>query len=333
MTRDSQSNTPTVSVCVPSYNHARYIQTCLESIFAQTYKHIQLIVIDDGSTDDSVEIIEQALKECPFACELVVHANKGRGFVSNEGIEKSGAVFHAGISSDDMWLPEFIECRVKQLQSRPHAVLAYGHYYAIDENDRVTGCSADWADFEDGDARGMLLTKYPPAAQTVLFRKSALDTHKFNPEIFVEDFELFLRLCTLGEFAFAPDILSVYRTHSTNASRQTDAIIEGKIQAFKSNADNLGLGQKELDEIIARNNWNSVDFCLNSRQRLKAIKLALQNSHAKIPLAAKLRQYLKLAMPYSVLQATRAHIKKESDAWQGRDIKNLIAWHAQSNKC
>ena len=248
-------------------------------------------------------------------------------------IEKSEAAFHAAISSDDMFLPEFVECRVKQLQNRPDAVLAYGHYYLIDEGDRVTGCSADWAQFEDGDARRMLLTKYPPAAQTVLFRKSVLDTHKFNPQVFVEDFELFLRLCTLGEFAFSPDVLAAYRIHSTNASRQMGAIVASKVQAFKLNADRLGLTQQELAEVIARNNWNSVDFCLNSQQRLKAIKLALQNSHAKIPLSAKLRQYLKLFLPYGLLRAIRARITKESDAWQGRDIKDVIAQQAHDKKC
>ncbi len=314
----------TVSVCVPSYNHSRFIEQCLRSIFVQTHAPSELIVIDDGSTDDSVKIIEKTLEDCPFPCELVVRPNKGLVPTINEGLEMARGEFFAIIASDDLWLPGFLERRVSQLQHRPNAVLAYGHCYNIDENDKIFGATSDWADYEDGNVRDMLIKKYPPLAVTVLYRKAALEIQKWNPEVFVEDYELFLRLCTLGEFAFDPEKLSGYRIHSTNISRQTESIVKGKIQAFQLNAKILGLSSQELLEVVAKVNWGSADFLLNSKQRFKAIKLTLQNSHAKIPITKKLQQYLKLLLPNKIIQAKHKIIKRKSNAINGRDIKDLI---------
>jgi hypothetical protein len=150
-----------------------------------------------------------------------------------------------------------------------------------------------------------------------------LEIQKWNPEVIVEDYELFLRLCLLGEFAFDPEALSAYRIHATNMSKQTELIINGKIQALRLNAKNLGFNSKELEEIITKVNWESADFCLNSKQRVKAIKLTLQNSHVKIPITSKLKQYLKLLLPNAALDIVRKRIKP-NNKWENIDIRQLI---------
>ncbi|MBA4184197.1 MAG: glycosyltransferase family 2 protein [Acidobacteria bacterium] len=314
----------TVSVCIPSYNHSRYIKDNLVAIFSQTHQPLELIVIDDGSTDNSPEIIKEVLSECPFEAKLIVRENRGLPVTINQGLEMARGEFFAIIASDDIWLPDFLKYRVSQLQKRPEAVLAYGHCYIIDDENNIVGATSDWADYEDGNVRDMLIKKYPPLAVTVLYRKAALEIQKWNPEVFVEDYELFLRLCTLGEFAFDPEKLSGYRIHSTNISRQTESIVKGKIQAFQLNAKILGLSSQELLEVVAKVNWGSSDFLLNSKQRFKAIKLTLQNSHAKIPITKKLQQYLKLLLPNKIIQAKHKIIKRKSNAINGRDIKDLI---------
>jgi len=313
----------TVSVCIPSYNHSRFIEQCLRSIFVQTHAPSELIVIDDSSTDDSVKIIEKTLEDCPFPCELIVRPNKGLVSTINEGLEMARGEFFAALASDDLWLPGFLERRVSQLQHRPNAVLAYGHCYNIDENDKIFGATMDWADYEDGYVRDMLIKQHFPRAMTVLYRKAALEIQKWNPEVIVEDYELFLRLCLLGEFAFDPEALSAYRIHATNMSKQTELIINGKIQALRLNAKNLGFNSKELEEIITKVNWESADFCLNSKQRVKAIKLTLQNSHVKIPITSKLKQYLKLLLPNAALDIVRKRIKP-NNKWENIDIRQLI---------
>lgn len=317
-------NNAAVSVCVPSYNHSRYISDNLHAIFNQTHQPLELIVIDDGSTDNSPEIIEKILADCPFDSKLIVRPNKGLPATINEGLDLSRGEFFAIIASDDIWLPDFLKHRVTQLQNHPDAVLAYGNCYAIDENNQIFGSSIDWNGYGEEFARNKLTDGFCPAAPTVLFRKSALNIQKWNPDAMVEDYELCLRLCLLGKFAFDPEILSGYRVHQSNMSKNTKLLLEGKIQAFELNAKAIGLTSQELSEIKTKMEWEFIDRYIHSGQRLKAIKTAVQCSGVKVSGAMKVRQFLKLMLPYSFVEAGRKLIKRKSDKWHGINIKDLM---------
>ena len=97
-----------INVLVPSYNHAPFVERALRSIFAQTLLPKKLIIIDDGSKDESVEIIRRVLADCPCANELIIRENRGLCATLNEGLAKSSGEFFAYIGSDDFWLPEFL---------------------------------------------------------------------------------------------------------------------------------------------------------------------------------------------------------------------------------
>jgi len=323
--------TPTVSVCVPSYNHSRYVRLCLESVFAQTYRNIQLIVIDDGSTDDSVKVIEKTLKDCPFDCEFVVRPNKGLVATLNEALEKSRGEFLAELSSDDLWLPEFLQRRVGQMQKHPNAVLAYGHCFLINESNKIFGTTNNWVDYGSQKTQEMLLALCFPQAPTVIYRKSVLAEQKWN-DIFPEDIDLYLRLCVLGEFAFDANLSSAYRTHPHNSARRTKQLLNGQIQSFRRNADILGLSEQDLIEMETKINWQSIDLYLNYGKCLEAVKTALKYSHIKAPVASKIRQYAKLLMPQSVLRTLRKNIKRNSDKWHGLDIEDLITDQIKTGK-
>ena len=102
----------TVSVVVPSYNHAQFIEATLRSIMKQTLPPAELIVIDDGSSDDSPAVIERVLNDCPFPCELIARDNRGLCATLNEGFERSRGNYFAYLGSDDLWLPDFLKARV-----------------------------------------------------------------------------------------------------------------------------------------------------------------------------------------------------------------------------
>jgi len=152
---------PEVFTVVPIYNHAPFIERCLRSIINQTYAPAKLLVIDDGSTDGSAEIIERVLKNCPFDSELIVRENRGLCATLNEGFALSHGKYFAYLGSDDIWFPQFLEQRVKLLEPRPNVVIGYGHANYIDENDRIYGSTADpheyGVEFVDGDVREMLV--------------------------------------------------------------------------------------------------------------------------------------------------------------------------------
>ncbi|HZB45171.1 MAG TPA: glycosyltransferase family A protein, partial [Pyrinomonadaceae bacterium] len=139
-----------VSVVVPSYNHARFVERTLRSVFAQTHAPAELLVIDDGSADDSPRVVERVLRDCPFPCELFARANRGLCATLNEGLSRGRGEFFAYVGSDDLWLADFLAARVALLRARPRAVLAYGHCYLIGEDDAVLDCTKDWAAYADG---------------------------------------------------------------------------------------------------------------------------------------------------------------------------------------
>src|SRR5215211_8634377 len=108
-----------VAVVVPSYNHAPYVAAALRSVFAQTRAPARLLVIDDGSRDGSPQVIEDALKDCPFPCELIARGNRGLCATLNEGLAKTEGTYFAYLGSDDIWLPGLLEARVALLAQRP----------------------------------------------------------------------------------------------------------------------------------------------------------------------------------------------------------------------
>jgi alpha-1,3-rhamnosyltransferase len=147
----------TVSVLIPSYNHAPFVERTLRSVFKQTLPPIKLIVIDDGSKDDSVKIIEKALQDCPFDSQLIMRENRGLCATLNEGLLLTDSKYFAYIGSDDVWLPSFLENRIKLLENHTNSCLAYGHAFLINENDEIIDLTEKWSDYSNGKTLEMLL--------------------------------------------------------------------------------------------------------------------------------------------------------------------------------
>ncbi|MDQ3748111.1 MAG: glycosyltransferase family 2 protein, partial [Acidobacteriota bacterium] len=215
-----------VSVLVPSYNHAPFVERTLLSIFKQTLAPKKLIVIDDGSKDESVEVIERVLLECPFDCSFIKRENRGLSATLNEGFVQTDGEYFAYLGSDDVWLPTFLEQRIELLQKRPRAVLAFGHAFLIDEADQIIDCTDAWTGFADGDMLPLLLRGMIFSSPSVVYRRTALAKHAWNENSILEDYELYLKLCADGEFALDSGILCAWRQHGWNVSRDFSAMLD-----------------------------------------------------------------------------------------------------------
>jgi len=262
---------------VPSYNHARFVESCLRSVFAQTLRPAKLLVIDDGSKDDSTSIIESVLRDCPFACELIARENRGLSATLNQALSLTDAHYFAYLGSDDMWLSDFLAARVKLLDSRPSAVLGYGHTYFIDEKNKVVDCTADWADYKDGDVRQMLLQTIGPMSSTVLYVRNALARHGWNDKARLEDYELYLKLSLDGEFAFDPGVRSAWRQHEKNASRNQQMMLDEHLSALQRLAPSFGIQQPELEKLIKNIRFNRAEDFLRIGDKRKAAQLFFEN--------------------------------------------------------
>lgn len=307
-----------VSVVVPSFNHAPFVEATLRSVFAQTHAPSELVVIDDGSTDDSVRRIERSLSACPFSCELVARENRGLSATLNEGFARTRGAYFAYLGSDDLWLPLFLEARVAALRARPRAVLAYGNAYSIDADGRIVDSSAEWARYVDGDARRMLLGILAPLSPTVLYRRASLGRHRWNESARLEDYELYLRLSAEGEFAFDARVLSAWRVHGRNASEDLSMMLDERLAAQRRAAETLNLTERELAEFQALARFRSAEEFIRRGRKLTAARLFV-GSLSGVPSARDAaRTVLKLLTPQTLIERRRRRAREDAFRRYGR---------------
>jgi alpha-1,3-rhamnosyltransferase len=308
---------PSVSVLIPSYNHAPFIERTLRSVFKQTLQPKKLIVIDDGSKDESVSVIERVLAECRCENQLIVRENKGLSATLNEGFALSEGDYFAYLGSDDVWLPQFLEKRAALLGSRPNAVLAFGHAYLIDEDDQIIDNTQDWTTFADNDLLPFLLRGEIPASPTVLYRRRALVNEKWNEETPLEDYEMYLKLCKQGDFALDSSVLSAWRQHGSNVSSDFPLMIKEWIAAQDRTLDRLQMTRAELDKAQAELRFNTAFFYVRHGRKKEALKLMRENLGAGSPVRiAKL--LARLAVPKSLFAWNRKRKRKRSIAALGK---------------
>lgn len=296
---------PSLFVMIPSYNHAAFIERCIDSIGEQTLKPDRLLVIDDGSSDGSPEIIRRALARCQFPTELIARENRGLCKTLNEGLARASERYFAYVGSDDYWMPTFLERRVQCLESRPAAVLAYGHAFYADSAGALFSSTAgkSWGIYPDGDPRDMLLGGRSPVSSTVMYRREALNGLQWNERVKLEDYDMYLQLSTRGEFAFDDAVLSVWREHATNASKNLDFMMREVFAALDRHATVLGMTDAELAGRKQRLKFAYAQEYLQIGEKGAAFRLARDSWKTAQSVDDLFRFSLRLLAPKRLLKA------------------------------
>jgi glycosyltransferase involved in cell wall biosynthesis len=208
--------TPTVSVIIPAYNHRDFIVAAVESVLGQTFTDFELIVVDDGSPDDTAAVL------APFAAQLrlIRQANAGQAAARNRGLAAAEGEFVAFLDDDDYWPADKLARHVALLRDDPAAVLVYGVAAAFGAK---TFLSPD-AEGPAGDVSERLLEwNFIMSPGSTLMRTDAVrQVGGFDASIWgADDWDLYLKLAKLGTFRFDPAIALHYRLHENNASRDT----------------------------------------------------------------------------------------------------------------
>ena len=126
-------NNPLVSVVIPSYNSGKFISETLKSVSSQTYEEIEIIVVDDCSTDNTIEIIKK--HNDPRLVLIQLEKNKGVANARNVGIANSKGTYIAFVDSDDVWIKDKLKKQIK-IMEQYHALLSYTAYEIIDETNK-----------------------------------------------------------------------------------------------------------------------------------------------------------------------------------------------------
>ena len=224
---------PLVSVVVPSYNHARFIDACLESVYRQTWSRLELIVIDDGSSDDSVQHIQEKLKSCPFPHQFIARANHGAHHTINEGIALAAGDYINILNSDDRFHPQ----RIEKMVANVAAIGAEWGFAGVetidDRGDVILGA-------DEGSLAGKLKTiaasvhTAPTVGFALIRHNVAISTGNFFMRTdfframggfsdlrYVHDQAFALRATLLSEPVYVPEKLYDYRVHGSNTISET----------------------------------------------------------------------------------------------------------------
>jgi glycosyltransferase involved in cell wall biosynthesis len=217
---------PIVSVIIAAFNAQRWINLSIESAQSQTLREIEIIVVDDGSTDDTAEMVMRIAKDDP-RIHLIQQPNAGVGAARNAGIRSARGKFVAPLDADDLWQPEKLARQVKRMEERgEETALIYCWHQWLDEDGVALGWESPFR--VEGMARSaIILRNFIGNASVPLFRSDAvhqaglyLTRDEQGGAQGCEDWDLSIRIAERWEIGLVDDVLVGYRqTHACMSSQ------------------------------------------------------------------------------------------------------------------
>lgn len=236
---------PLVSVVIPCYNHEKYVKIAIESVLNQDYDNIELIVVNDGSIDNSHSAIEALQKEHNF--KYIVQENKGVSVTSNKGLFLSNGEYFCLLASDDYYYTNKISKEVEFLQNHKEFAMVYSDFCFVDE-DGVESSNKPCKNCVSGDIFQALLKNCFIAAHTVMLKTSIIkDLGGFDEKLKHEDYPMWLKIAQKYKIGYVQEVLCAYRKHGANATKNIPLAVE-KTHATLSRYKDEPVVQKRLKE-------------------------------------------------------------------------------------
>ncbi len=284
-------NKPLVSILMPVYNAADYLKQAVDSILQQTFEDFEFLIIDDGSTDQSLQILQfYATKDKRI--KLTSRPNKGLVASLNEMISQAQGEFLARMDADDISLSDRLARQINFLESHPDVVCVGGAYELIDSKNRLLTTISVLCDDEDIQKQALVGHTSLSHPTVVMRRTAVIQAGGYNPTMLpVEDLDLWLRLGEIGKLSNLEQPVLKYRLHSKSISEKNRIKqrqkarkaceqawerrkIQGKFEAtehWRPGSDNLSKHQYCL-----KYGW----WAFNSSQRQTAIIYAIKSIQA-----------------------------------------------------
>lgn len=244
---------PRVSVVLTSYNHARYLRQAIESVLAQTLQDIEVVAVDDASTDESPDI----LRNYADRIKIVVHAqNRGTYASLNEGIALSGAPYIAILNSDDLWLPAKLEKQMALLEQDARIGLVHtGVRYIGADGELIEGnpLGVRFHPNPQGDLLAELLIRNLFITSSVVFRRECLQRCGwFEEGLFgMGDWDMWLRIAEHYAVGFVREPLTLYRIHGQNTMYQRQRMREDDLWIHEERI------RKRARHLLERRGWRT----------------------------------------------------------------------------
>ena len=236
---------PKVDVIIPAYNAARYLPAAIESVITQTFEDWRILLVDDGSTDNTAEVIAPFLAQLGPKLRYIRQANAGLPAARNTAIRNSSAEFLALLDADDVWLPRRLSESLKRFEGRPQVGLTYGFNDRIDQEGRVIDTFDQRQKHGEGRiARYIYMRKVDLNCPTVTFRRKCVDEVGLFDETLraTEDRDMWLRIALRYEVALVPEVIAHYRVSPNSMSTDSSRMREAQLQFIKKHYGSQGCG-------------------------------------------------------------------------------------------
>ncbi|WP_370546864.1 glycosyltransferase family 2 protein [Edwardsiella tarda] len=214
---------PLVTVIIPNYNNAVYLKESIDSVKRQTYKKIEILVVDDCSTDNSLEILSEIKLITPQLIVYVNSENKGVSFTRNQGVKYARGSYVTTLDPDDVYYPDKIEKEVELIRKhKGHSIVAYSGFNSVDENMRAMWLKTKLTKFNSVNGfvfRRLLYMSVPVPRDMLISKEQFFSVGGFNENMnLYEDWDFKLRLAKKYKFFFSGSYGVKYRRHKKGLS-------------------------------------------------------------------------------------------------------------------
>ena len=217
-----------VSIVIPIYNHAGFLPDAIESVLRQTYSNLEIVVVDDGSTDRTAEVV----KAYPRVRYLRQH-RQGLAAARNAGLRACRGEYVVFLDADDRLLPNHVETGVRAFHARPDAALVCGDFclFGSEERWHVHCCEP-----RPDHYASLLRCNFIGAVHSAMFRRVVVDElGGFSPHLHAcEDYELYFRIARTHPIYCHHELVAEYRRHGSQLSRQWDVMFASALSVLRA---------------------------------------------------------------------------------------------------
>ena len=250
-----------ISIIIPTYNYAQYICEAIESVLNQTYKDFEIIVVDDGSTDNTKEVIKPYLNKIKY----IYQQNSGPSAARNRGIKEAKGEYIAFLDADDIWLAQKLELQIKFMEKEKEVGLIFSDMILFNEKGIIKNSFLKEKLFfnklsikplsftekviYDNVFNALLQENFIPT-NTVIVKKECFNkVGFFDKTLFsVEDRDMWLRIGLFYDIGFINSPLVLTRFHETNISANQELALKSRLKVMKKflNYSNLPIKSKKI---------------------------------------------------------------------------------------